>query len=59
MTFVCSIRYNNGSVKYKNITADSEIDACWLAKDYAKSQSAELVNVSHARTNNRSKTSVR
>ena len=58
MTFVCSIQYANGSVKYKNISADSEIDACWLAKDYAKSESAELVNVSHARTHSRNRSRV-
>lgn len=59
MTFVCSIQYNNGSIKYKNITANDEADACWVAKDYAKSESATLVNVSHARNNARPKTSVR
>ena len=59
MTFVCSIRYANGSVKYKNITAIDESDACWIARDYAANESATLVNVSHARNNNRPKTSVR
>lgn len=57
-TFVCSVRYNNGSVKYKNISATDEVDACWTAKDYAKSESAELVNVSHARTNTRNRSRV-
>lgn len=57
-TFVCSIQYNNGSVKYKNITAINEVDACWVARDYAANESATLVNVMHARNNTR-KTSVR
>ena len=58
MTFVCSIQYANGSVKYKNITANDEADACWIAKDYAKSESADLVNVMHPRNNNRNRVHV-
>lgn len=49
MTFVCSVRYTNGSIKYKNIIANDEVDACWIARDYARNESASLVNVSHAR----------
>lgn len=47
--FTCSIKFDNGRVKYHNFHATDEVDACWIGKAYADDNNATLLNVRHSR----------
>lgn len=49
MNFVCSMRFDDGSVVHNNFTSANESDACWDARQIATDRGATLVNVWYAR----------